>query len=87
MNNITKNTLFSLLKGEFFSVDFIKEDGSVRHLSGRLNVRKYIKGTGKPAPEDSILLYVPAIKQYRSFKINRLKQIKCGKIEILGEAG
>lgn len=35
------------LNGKMFSVDFIKKDGSIRTLNGRLAVKKYVKGTGQ----------------------------------------
>jgi hypothetical protein len=32
------------LDGRFVGVDFVKQDGSVRRLNGRLGVRSYLKG-------------------------------------------
>lgn len=32
--------------GKFFTVEFIKKDGSIRKLTGRLGVKKGVKGVG-----------------------------------------
>lgn len=37
LNKVGKN-------GKIFSVDFIKKDGTPRHLVGRLGVKKHLKG-------------------------------------------
>jgi hypothetical protein len=34
--------------GKFFSVRFTKQDGSLREMCARLNVKKNIKGVGRP---------------------------------------
>ena len=33
--------------GQFCTVEFITKSGEVRKINGRVNVKKYIKGTGK----------------------------------------
>lgn len=40
------NAVDKILKsnGKFFTVTFIKKDGSVRKLNGRLGVTKYLRG-------------------------------------------
>lgn len=37
------NTIYDS-KGRFLTVEFIKKDGSVRKINGRLGVKKYLKG-------------------------------------------
>ena len=45
--NVTREKLDKLLndqRGKFFTVTFIKKDGTVRKSNGRLGVKKYLKG-------------------------------------------
>lgn len=46
MNHITA----AVSTGRMFTVTFVKEDGTLRTMTGRTGVRKGVKGTGKPAP-------------------------------------
>lgn len=81
-----KQALAGLLKGKFFKVEFLKADGSKRNMNGRMGVGKFVKGTGRTPPEDSVIMYIPALKAYRSFKLNKMISISCGKVQITGEA-
>ena len=57
-------------KGKFFTVEFIKKDGSVRVINGRLGVKKYLKGgESKLDANKYITIFDMALKQYRA--INR----------------
>ena len=61
------------------SVEFVKADGSIRNLNGRMNVKKHLKGVGKKfddAEYDLITIYDLKAKGYRSFKVSNLKSIK-----------
>lgn len=33
--------------GQFCTVEFIKADGTIRKINGRVDVKKYLKGTGE----------------------------------------
>jgi hypothetical protein len=59
---------------KFFTVEFIKKDGSLRRMNCRMGVKKYLKGTGKPRPETPglVIVYDIQAKDYRSFRINKL---------------
>ena len=45
--------LVERLNGRFVGVDFVKQDGSVRRLNGRLGVRSYLKGGKNTVETDS----------------------------------
>lgn len=56
--------------GKFVTVEFIKKDGSLRTINGRLGVKKYLKGgVSKLDPKEFITIYSMADKGYRA--INR----------------
>ena len=65
--------------GTIATVEFIKKDGSLRTLNGRLNVKKHLKG-GTKAFDDKdyglITIYDLKNKGYRSFKVENLKKLK-----------
>jgi len=53
--------------GKIFRASFVKKDGSVRHLIGRLGVTKGLKGGKKTVSEDQYLTVYDLQKQgYRS---------------------
>ena len=85
-NENIQKALRTLIKGKFFKVEFVKADGTLRTMNGRMGVHKYVKGTGKTPPADSVVMYLEALKTYRSFKLDHLISLKCGSLEILGEA-
>ena len=70
--------------GRFFTVTFVKEDGSLRTIVGRCGVRKGVKGTGKPAPAGVIRGWEVvrdargriAGGQWRSFHTDRVVAIR-----------
>ncbi len=41
--------------GRFVSVSFVKKDGTVRNLTGRLGVTSHLKGGKKTVPEDNYI--------------------------------
>jgi hypothetical protein len=46
----TRQTLIKLiefLNGQFFTVEFIKKDGTLRVMNCRTGVKKYLSNTGK----------------------------------------
>ena len=84
-NKAIQDNLKAVLQGKFFSATFNKLNGEKRHLVGRLGVSKFVKGTGKAKPDNIVTVYVPELKQYRSFDVARLGSIKCGSTEIVGD--
>ena len=69
-------------KGKFFTVIFIKKDGTERTMNARLNVRKYLKG-GELKYNPSEMGYIPVYdmqaKGYRMVNTNTIKTLKIGK--------
>jgi hypothetical protein len=84
---IDKETAKELIfgtKGKFFTVKFIKLDGSERVMNARLGVKKYLKGgTLKYNPEDFnyITVYDMGAKGYRTVNANTIQNLKIGNNE------
>ena len=80
---LTKDEFQRLVGGKIFSVEFLKQDGSVRKAVGRLGVKRYVKGTGrklsKEVAEKLVIYYDFQKKAYRSFHADNVMQVKCGK--------
>ena len=79
---ITEQQAMQLIRqnsGKFFSVDFIKRDGTRRKLNGRTGVIKYLKGTGTTKRNPSnVVVWDRKIKDYRSFNIDTLVTLNIG---------
>ena len=84
---IDKETAKELIfdtKGKFFTVKFIKKDGSERVMNARLGVKKYLKGgtlAYDPAEFNYITVYDMGAKGYRMVNANTIKNLKIGKNE------
>ena len=66
-------------KGKFFSVEFIKKDGSLRRMTARLGVRKGITGKGlafNPAERDLIVVWATDRKNYRMINLKTITSVK-----------
>lgn len=77
---MNRDDVLDMLKdGTIATVEFVKKDGSLRTLNGRLNVKKHLKG-GTKAFDDSkydlITIYDLKAEGYRSFKVGNLKKLK-----------
>lgn len=78
----------NLLNGQFFTVEFIKKDGSTRLMNCRTGVKKYLSDNGKkikltPPSENGILrVYDIHAKGYRSINIDTIKKINYNKITL-----
>lgn len=87
MNPDTFKTRFKELVGNtFFSVVFEKANGDLRQLTGRLGVRRYVTGNGKPINSETVIHVWEVLPggqgQYRSFDVRRLRRLRCRGIEI-----
>ena len=61
----------------FVSVTFVKADGTDRQLTFNPLDHRFIKGTGKANTDDNLIKVRDiAINQWRSFRVERLKQMK-----------
>ena len=67
-----------LVGGQFFTVKFVKKDGTDRIMTCRLGVKKYSNGRPQTAdPDKYIVGWEPATKQYRNINIDTLQWVKC----------
>lgn len=73
-------------KGKFFSVTFVKKDGSIRNMTCRLGVNKNLKGKGmayNTEDKDYLVVYSTQDKDYRIVNINTLLRIKANGNDII----
>lgn len=75
-------TLDKLVEDTFFTVDFIKKDGSVRSMNCRQGVVKHLKNPNSPITiKRGDLVTVWSHKGYRSFHEDKVLQIRArGKV-------
>lgn len=76
MNIQERMSVVQSTNGKFFTVAFIKKDGSERILTGRLNVAKYTKGGVNPNPHigsTQIGVYDTRNKAYRTINLETAK--------------
>lgn len=97
MNKVTSKVAEHLIKtmpvGTIFSVEFEKVDGTLRKMTCRSGVSKYVKGTGKPrqGKDGRTLLTVYELNtvregadNYRCFYADKLKAFKtCGEVFVV----
>lgn len=68
--------------GKMVTVSFIKQDGSLRTINGRIGVRKYIKGSSVTNKNDQyITFYDVKNKGYRSINRDTITGIRYQGIE------
>jgi hypothetical protein len=71
-------------QGRFFTVTFIKKDGSVRKINGRLGVKKYLKGGKNTVANYDKYLTMYALKAgYRNIDCGKIVSIKMQHKEIV----
>ena len=66
-------------KGKFFSVSFIKKDGTTRKMTARLGVKKDIKGVGlkfNPSERNLIVVFDIHKKAYRMINLSTILTFK-----------
>jgi hypothetical protein len=84
---ISKEEAKRLIKetnGKFFTVTFIKKDGSVRVMNARLGVKAYLKGGElpyDPASKGLIPVYDVKTGDYRMVNVNTITSLKIGNNE------
>jgi len=85
---MTKQELQQMVGGRFFHVTFVKKDGTVRQMNGRLGVTKYIKGgTGTTInrPDNIVTVYDMQAKGYRAFDLDRVYSVWQGDRVMFGD--
>lgn len=74
MENIINRT-----NGKFFTVTFVKKDGTIRRATARTGVRKGVKGIGMNynATDKGIkILWVCDAENFRAIKLNSILSVK-----------
>ena len=67
-------------KGRFFSCTFIKKDGSMRVMNGRIGCHKGIKGVGRKFQKENLVTVFDAqAKEYRMINVDTMLTFNCGK--------
>lgn len=65
--------------GKFVTVTFVKKDGTVRTLNGRLGVVKHLKGgVSNLDPHQYTVVYDVVNKGYRAVNNSTIQSVKCG---------
>ena len=89
MNKLSNKELRELVentKGRIMKVRFIKKDNTERTMICRTDVKKGQVGAGRNWSHEHIVTVYDMVKhQYRSIDLNRLKSLRCGKIEYKAE--
>lgn len=64
----------------FFTVEFLKKDGTIRRMNCRTGVKKHLTGNGTPRPQKPglVTVYDVQAKGYRSFYIGKLISLTIG---------
>lgn len=84
MMNLTQMKQFiSWTNGRFFTVEFVKKDGSVRRMNCRTGVKRYSNG-GRPTTAHIakyVTVYDVVKRGYRTINADRILSLKCGGTE------
>jgi hypothetical protein len=67
-------------RGKFFTVKFVKKDGSVRVMNARVNTKKGVNGSGMsydPAPKALKPIYDVKKGAWRMINLNTIFEVKC----------
>ena len=76
------NTIYDS-KGRFLTVEFIKADGSLRKINGRLGVKKYLAGGScKLDLNKFIIIYDLAARGYRAINKNTIVNVNTTGLKI-----
>ena len=82
--DISKDHAAQLIRdtnGKFFTVTFVKKDGTTRVMNARLGVKAYLKGGElpyNPSAKGLIPVYDMQVRDYRMVNINTITKLKIG---------
>lgn len=79
---MNKEKIIKLVGNKFFTISFIKKDGTLRKMNARLGVTKHLKGGKKSYNPDDfnyLTVFDLAKKQYRTVNLNTVKEVKANK--------
>ncbi len=71
--------------GKVFTVTFVKKDGTVRTLNGRLGVTKHLKGGENTVAhkQEYLTVYDMQKGDYRNVNLDTVMSLRCGDVEYL----
>lgn len=73
----TVKTILLANSDKFFTVEFIKKDGTTRKINGRFGVTKHLKGgVSLNSTPTSLVMYDVQVKGYRTINLDKVKEIK-----------
>ncbi len=61
--------------GKFFSVQFIKKDGTLRDMQARMNVQKHLKGGVKTLGNNYICVFDVKAESYRAVNPQTIQKV------------
>lgn len=73
--------LIKSTRGKYFTVSFIKKDGTARVMNARLGVKKYLRGGElpyDPIEKGLIPVYDAQVRDYRVVPVNRIYHLSIG---------
>ena len=85
MQNKRERIMKAINTGQFFTIKFIKKNGELRELNGRLGVKKHLKGGElgyDPATFNYIIVFDVVNKGYRTVNVDTVTELICNKSEI-----
>ena len=71
--------------GKFFTIKFIKKNGMLRELNGRLGVKKHLKGGSlgyDPKTFNYIIVFDVVNEGYRTVNVDTVIELTCNKNKI-----
>ena len=83
MNTIQKEAMIRATRGRIFSVDFVKRDGTTRHMVARLGVKSHLHGGSlkfEPRDRGCMVAWDTVKRDYRMINLDTLKFFKCGRM-------
>ena len=76
---VTERIIVSAVRDKFFSIEFVKADGSKRTINGRLGVKKHLKGgrnCNVTLVPKHLTIYDMQKKGYRNVNLSTVKTLK-----------
>ncbi len=70
-----KHKIMQLAGNKFITVTFIKNNGEIRTINGRLGVKIGVKYTGKRMPSNILTIWECKNKNFRNITISSIKEI------------
>lgn len=72
--------------GKFFTVEFVKKDGTLRKMLARMGVTKHHRTDGTPSTTAHIEKYVTVYdiqaEGYRNINLETIVSFKCGEVQV-----